>query len=87
MVECGRRPADELEILSVVFRMALRAFGAARLIVYDRGMVAAIGCQPLSNFLVTIQTAKVGRPRPNCMARCAAGRTIELLVCAGERTR
>jgi hypothetical protein len=83
MVEGGRCPAYELEVLSIMFRVALRTFDAARFVIYDCDMVTAIGCEPLGNFFVTIQTSEVSRSRPDCVTRRAAGRAIELLVCLG----
>ena len=87
VIEGFRVPANDLEVFSVVFRMAANAVSPRRRRRQHRSVVTAPHRQPRCDLFMTVQAAKLCRARPNLVTRNAARRPIPLTVRFRKRPR
>lgn len=85
VIEGGGSEFDEREILSVVIGVALDATLAGTRLLLVSGVESAIRFQTRGDFRVALQAAKRGLARREFVAGCAVLRTVQRLVCAGQR--
>lgn len=65
---------DEIEVFTVMFEVASHAVFAVRISHLNLRVVSMFGLQPLSNFLMTIETLKRGSARSELVAARALRR-------------
>ncbi len=81
MIEILGIPSDQLEVQTVMLRVALDAVLTGRIRPKNAGVVSATRFQATGDVLVAIKAAQLRRPCANGMATDASRRAVPFFVC------